>query len=96
MKHEITISQVLNELNRLSRDKEFEKDIRDKNPGNRHSGQFIRAWNDLVSGKKEIGDRALKQLTWTNLGQRMAQRFGEQSEENMRYVFRILRDEHKK
>ena len=91
MNKEITYLQVLCELERLAMESEYEKDVREK-PSNRHLANFIGAWEELVSGH-EYGPDALLNLTWTNLGQRMARCFGEQSKEDMKYAFRIIKDD---
>ena len=94
MNREVTHLQVLAELEHLTLDKEFEKDITNKNPGNRNLRAFNDGWNNQVSGQ-EYGS-ALRDLTWNNLGYRMARRFGKQSEEEMSYVFRVIKEDFKR
>ncbi len=96
MNREVTHLQVLAELERLALDKEFVKDVTNKNPTNKHLENFIFSWNNLILNKKEIGKLALKKLTWTNLGYRMAKRFGKKSEDEMRYVFRVIKEDFKR
>ena len=94
MNREVTHLQVLAELERLSLDKEFEMDDTNKNPGKENYREFNTGWNKQVAGKKYKA--ALKTLTWNNLGYRMAKRFGEKSEDDRRYVFRVIKEDFKR
>ena len=94
MNREVTHLQVLAELERLAMENKYKKDFTNKNPGNRHFKEFTDGWNNQVSGQ-EYGS-ALKNLTWNNLGYRMAKRFGEKSEEDRRYVFQIIKEDFKR
>ncbi len=91
-KKKITFLQVLSELERLVIENEYKKDNREdiKDP----LGTLINCWKDSVSGKIKSLPMNLNNLTWQNLGHRMAQRFGKQSDENMRYAFRIIEDDY--
>ena len=85
--HNLT-HQVLSELNRLSEDNEYEVDCR-KIPDNRRRGQFKAGWGNQLKGRTYTGVK--NQLTWNNLGFRMAEKFGEQSV-NKEDVFKILEE----
>ena len=51
MNQEVTHLQVLAELERLALDKEFEKDIANKNPGKENFSAFTVGWKIQVAGK---------------------------------------------
>ena len=78
------VSEIRRQFLRLS----YERDIR-KPPDNRRRGQFRAGWFGTVS------EETLKQkLTWHNLGYRMGQRFGSQSDEQVDEVFQVLADDY--
>ena len=92
----ITYLHILNELERMSLDHEYKEDHRAKNPNKNHLDNFLYSWREFISTNKGYSEKTMETLTWTNLGERMAVRFGEQSEEEMIFVFRILKEEHNK
>jgi len=66
----------------------YERDDR-KSPDNLRRGQFRAGWFGTVS------EETLKQkLTWHNLGYRMGQHFGPQSDEKINKVFQALADDY--
>lgn len=78
------VSEIRRQFLRLA----YERDIR-KPPDNRRRGQFRAGWFGTVS------EETLKQkLTWHNLGYRMGQHFGSQSDEQIDEVFQILADDY--
>ena len=65
-----------------------------KCPNNRRHGQFCSAWKKAVDGEVYTKN-ALKTLTWNNLGWRMGQHFGFQSDEQIDEVFQVLADDYR-
>ena len=92
----ITHLQVLKELDSLTVNNEYKEDIRQdiKNP----LGTFMGSWKGYVAQQKIPFPllQTTKNLTWKFLGKRMAMAFGPQSDDNIRYVFRILEDDYNK
>ena len=64
--------------------------IRDgrKCPNNRRHGQFRSGWKNTVDGEVYTKN-VLKTLKWNNLGWRMGQHFGFQSDEQIDEVFQV-------
>ncbi len=87
----VTYLQVMSELDRIitedDRQTDYKSDIKDLS-----YNDFRWGWNQLIAGKpfKKVNFR---KLTWQNLGQRMADRFGEQSDEDIRYVFQVIQED---
>lgn len=74
-----TCELILSELN-------YEKDIR-RPPDNLRKGQFKAGWNDAILQGKDYSEETLRNLTWHNLGYRMAQRYGQLSEQEREEIF---------
>lgn len=78
------VSEIRRQFLRLA----YERDDR-KSPDNLRRGQFRAGWFGTVS------EETLKQkLTWRNLGCRMGQHFGPQSDEQINKVFQALADDY--
>ena len=90
MQQEVTYQKVLSELERLVSEREFRKDKR-RPITDRTFESFSWGWKYSVKNGSFRHD-TLRQLSWQNLGYRMAKHFGDQSLENIQYAFRILRD----
>lgn len=60
----------------------YDEDIRDTDPnksGHRRA-RFRQGWRSAVEGRS-YGDKALRELTWDNLGHRLGRLFGDASDE---------------
>ena len=82
----MTASDIRKVFLRLS----YERDDR-KPPDNRRRGQFRAGWK-----RDEVREETLNEkLTWNNLGWRMGQYFGSQSDEQIDEMFQVLADDYR-
>jgi hypothetical protein len=70
----ISITDILDVLDPLQERCDI-RDIR-KPPDDRRKGRFRQGWKDAADRRDSYKERALKQLTWQNLGNRFGKRFG--------------------
>lgn len=69
-------------------DLEFESDIRKRKPTETdpRRARFQAGWRQATTGKRYT-EKALKKLTWQNLGWRLGKLFGDTSEELMKEMY---------
>jgi hypothetical protein len=67
----------------------YERDDREP-PDDQRRRAFVLGWNDCIERDRQYSQEALSTLTWQNLGNRLAQRFGAQTKEDPRDLYEIL------
>lgn len=71
----------------------YDVDVRYIDPGVTRKGQFTAGWNAAVRGRV-YSEKALRQLTWNDLGYRLGRLFGEASPELRDELFDWCRRQH--
>ena len=88
----MTASEIRKVFSGLS----YEQDERKPPPykDNRRRGQFCSGWKRAVDGRGYTKN-VLKTLKWNNLGWRMGQHFGSQSDQQIEYAYEVLVDDYR-
>jgi hypothetical protein len=72
----------------------YAEDIRDRDPGPNHRGEFKKGWKAAVDGS-EYTEKTLNELTWNNLGYRLGRLFGETSPEQMEQMYEWCKNQYR-
>ena len=70
---------------------DFEEDRR-RPPDGRRAGRFKAGWRDAAERGRIYGSTTLKELTWTNLGNRLGAELGQATDDEIEEAFTCFAD----